>query len=263
MIVQFIEAFSILLREGLEALLVLSSIAVYLKRADIRDYHGRLATGIALAVGMSLAASWALHRFDSDIEETAFTGVVVLLAAIAMLYVSGWLYLRRDEGSWVGYLQRKTGASLHRHMSLGIVLVAFIAVLREGLETVLFLHALSRTADGWSIGMTAGLLAAAAILVVMALAISRAANSVPLRLVFLATSCVMFVMAMKFIGEAFELLQEAGVVSATVISGGDLLRMLGLNPTWEAVLVQAIFAAMAAGIIMGIDRQPYERRSPR
>ena len=237
MLSTFLQSASILIREGLEALLVIVALAVYLTKAGARDRLPALYAGGGLAVAASMVAAWIFERYYGGAHNDLLEGVVILGAAALMLYVSGWLFLRQDPRAWQNYLQHKADRALQQRTAVAVGALAFLAVFREGAETVLFVHALARTSGGWTVALFGGLAAAAGVLVLVFVAIRALALRLPLRMVFLITSGFLFIMAVKFVGEAIQEFQEQQVLPYSEI--GAWPTMLG-NPSVEAVAAQAI-----------------------
>jgi high-affinity iron transporter len=249
----FVQAAVILLREGLEALLVIAALAAYLGKVGARDRLPAFYAGAALAVLASLVAAWAFEAFNNGAHSDVLEGVIILLAAALMLYVSGWLLLRQDARAWQGYLRSKADNALAQRTGFAVAVLAFLAVFREGAETVLFVHALAKTSGGWSTELFGGLAVAAVGLVVLFFAINAVARRLPLRPLFLATSAFLFAIAIKFIGEAIQEFQEQQLIGYTEIRGGAWLSDVGLNPTVEAVSIQLAVIALAAVTFIAID----------
>jgi high-affinity iron transporter len=111
---------------------------------------------------------------------------------------------------------------------------------------VLFIHALAQSSGGWSAGQIAGLLIGAGMLIVLFFAINVLARRLPLRPLFIVTSGFLFVMALKFIGEAIQEFQEQQIVPFTEFHGTNWLSSIGLNPTPEAVSAQLFVIGLAA-----------------
>ncbi len=251
----FVQSAIILLREGLEALLVLAALAAYLDKAEARDRLPALYTGALLAIAASFVAAWAFATFNNGAHSDILEGFVILAAAALMLYVSGWLLLRQDPRAWQSYLKSKAAAALAQRTDLAVGALAFLAVFREGAETVLFVHALAKTSGGFSFELIAGLVAAALALVVLFFLINVVAQRVPLRPLFIVTSAFLFLMAIKFIGEAIQEFQEQQYVTYTEIRSGGWLEALGLNPTVEAVAAQVFVIVLAAFTFVVLDRR--------
>jgi high-affinity iron transporter len=138
----FMEAAVILLREGLEALLVIAALAAYLTKSGAQNRLPALYAGAAAAVAASLVAAWAFAVFNNGAHNDIMEAVVILIAAGLMLYVSGWLMVRQDPRAWQAYLHDRAGTALARRTGFAVSMLAFLAVFREGAETVLFVNAL-------------------------------------------------------------------------------------------------------------------------
>ena len=180
---------------------------------------------------------------------------IILCAAALMLYVSGWLMLRQDPRAWQGFLKFKADEALAKQTGIAVALLAFLAVFREGAELVLFVHALASTSGGWSAELLAGLLAGAAGLVVLFGVINFVARKLPLRPLFVATSAFLFFMAIKFIGQAIQELQEQQIVPYSELKRADWLGAVGFNPTLEAVSTQLVVVALAVLTFLILDRR--------
>lgn len=255
MLSAFMQAAAILLREGLEALLVIAALAAYLQKAGAGDKLVSLYAGAGGAVVASVIAAWLFEVFNNGVHNDLMEAGTILLAAALMLYVSGWLMLRQDPRAWQGFLKNKVDEALAKQTGLAVGILAFLAVFREGAETVLFVHALATTTDGWTVGLIGGLIAAAAGLVVLFFVINIVARRLPLRPLFIITSGFLFLMAIKFIGEAIQEFQEQQIVPYNEFSGGAWLSAIGLNPTLEAIAVQLVVIVLAVITFAVLDRR--------
>ena len=168
-----------------------------------------------------------------------------------MLYVSGWLMVKQDPRGWQDYLAHKADNALAQDTVWAVGALAFLAVFREGAETVLFINALATTEGGWSAGLFAGLGAATVGLVVLFYFINLIARKIPLRPLFIITSAFLFAMAIKFIGEAVQEFQEQAIIPVTELKGATWLGAIGLNPTLEALSVADPGDPVRAGDLFG------------
>jgi high-affinity iron transporter len=260
----FIEALSILVREGLEAILVLAALAAYLGRIGAEDRLKALWLGAAAALAASIVAAWVFEQFYNGMHSDIAEGVMIFAAAALMFYVSGWLFMKQDPQAWQAYLRRQTDRALAWQSRTVIAALAFFAVLREGGETVLFLHVLAKTNGGWTGSLLAGIAAAFVILAVLFLIIVNTTRRLPLRAVFMVTSLFLFVMGLKFLGEGLQEFQEQALVPYDVAPGSNALTALGLNPTWEALGAQAAVVLIALlGMAFALEASPWRgtRRS--
>ena len=236
----FIQAAVILLREGLEAMLVIAALAGYLTKAGGAHRVKALYGGALAAVGASIIAAWLFAVLNSGDHSDVLEGVIILFAAALMLYVSGWLMVKQDPRGWQEYLSQKADQALSQDTVWAVGALAFLAVFREGAETVLFINALATAEGGWSAGLFAGLLAATAGLAVLFYFINLIARKLPLRPLFIFTSAFLFVMAIKFIGEAVQEFQEQAIITVTQVKGSGFLSAIGLNPSVEALSIQGL-----------------------
>jgi high-affinity iron transporter len=260
---QALQSGTILLREGLEALLVIAALAAFLARAGVPERVKSLYLGAGLAIIASLGAAVMFELFFGGEHNDFVEAGVMLVAAVLMLYMSGWLYLKQDPKAWMGDLRRSAEKALDSGATLSLGAIAFLAVFREGGETVLFLHALAKAGGGWSFGLVAGLVIAALLLVAIFYAMQKLALMLPLRPVFLVTSAFLFIMGLRFVGGAIQELQEQTVVPYTAAPVPHWLEQLGVNPTWEAIGTQLVLAAIAVASTLVLRmRRPPQRTAP-
>jgi high-affinity iron transporter len=226
----FVEAAAILLREGLEAILVLAALAAYLSRVGAGDRLRALWWGAAVALLASIVAAWIFERFYNGVHSDIFEGVTILVAAALLFYVSGWLFLKQHPRAWQDYLKKQTDRALTARSGYVVASLAFLAVLREGGETVLFLHVLAKTSGGWTADLVSGIFAAFAGLALLFWVIVKSTRRLPLRAVFLVTSAFLFVMGLKFVGEGLQEFQEQAPVPYDTAPGADWLTAIGSIP---------------------------------
>ena len=241
----FIQSAVILLREGLEAMLVIAALAAYLTKAGGGHRVKSLYAGALAAIGVSIVAAWLFALLNSGQHSDLMEGIIILFAAALMLYVSGWLMVKQDPHGWKEYLAAKADNALAQDTAWAVAALAFLAVFREGAETVLFINALATTEGGWSIGLFGGLAAATLGLAVLFYFINLIAQKIPLRPLFIITSAFLFAMAIKFIGEAVQEFQEQSLLPFTQVAGADWLSAIGLNPTLEALSAQLLVIVSA------------------
>jgi high-affinity iron transporter len=251
----------ILLREGLEAMLVIAALAAFLHRAGATDKVKSVYAGAAIAIVASFGAAWIFEKYFAGQHNDFMEAGVMVIAALLMLYMSGWLFLRQDPKAWMAELRRSAERALGYGTAFGLGAIAFLAVFREGGETILMLHAAATQSGGWNVGLVSGLVVAAIALAVIYYVMQKSAGLLPLRPVFLVTSAFLFIMGLRFIGGAIQELQEQTVVTDTDLPMPEWLRQgldaLGFNTSWEAVSVQLVIAAIAvAGTLALRLRRP-------
>ncbi|MCF4124358.1 FTR1 family iron permease [Methylobacterium sp. SyP6R] len=241
----FVQAFTILFREGLEALLVVAALAAFLRRAGGADRIRPVYAGAGLAVLASFGMAWVFEAFfDGNHNDLIEAGVIVVAAGL-MFTMSGWLFLRQDPAAWKAEINRMAERAMSAGTVLSLAGIAFLAVFREGAETVLFLHALARTAGGFDGSLFGGLAVAAAALAVVFVAMQWLALRLPLRPVFLLTSAFLFVMGLRMVGAAIQEFQEQVLVPVHNDGVPDFVTDLGFNGSWEALSVQGAIVLCA------------------
>jgi high-affinity iron transporter len=248
----------ILLREGLEALLIVTALAAAMRRGGAQDKLRILYIGALAAIAASIVAAWIFQLFFDGAHDDRIEAAVLIVAAALMLYMSGWLFLRQDPAVWKAEIARLGGDALGAGTALSLASISFLAVFREGAETVLFLYALASTHGGWSIELLLGLLGAALCLVLIYGAMQWLAMKIPVRPLFILTSAFLFVMGLRFIAAAIQELQEQTIVPYDLSPAPDWLVSLAGNASWEALLAQAVVAvlAFASLFLVRTKRQP-------
>lgn len=248
----FVQAFLILLREGVEALLVVGALIAYVQRTGARGTLPALYFGIAAALMASAITAWAVRASVlglSGREMEAVEGVTMLIAAGVLLYVGNWLFSKRDAERWQAYIKTHVDKAVASGSGLAMGAAAFLAVYREGAETVLFYQALLAEQPNAGSGVVAGFGAAALALVALFYGMRVLGLRLPLKLFFTATAGLLMALAFIFVGKGIVELQVIRWVSATPVDGMGPLSWLGVFPTVESLAAQAVFLALVAGTL--------------
>ncbi|MDR1450061.1 MAG: FTR1 family iron permease [Propionibacteriaceae bacterium] len=252
-----VEALVIILREGFEAILVLGAIIAYLVKAGRQDKLWNVYAGALLALAASVALAFAINAVTalSGANQEVLEGATALIAVVMLVWVSNWILGKSDAGAWAHYIKAKTAASLSGGSVLPLVFAAFLAVFREGAETILLLQAVKTRAGADShmvwIGLGIGALALAAVY----LAIRRLSIKLPLRPFFLATSVILAILAVSFAGSGVSELQEADVISNTRLPWPPTVDLLGIYPSAQTLAAQGLtLAAMALLSLFALRR---------
>lgn len=253
-----INSAAIIIREGLEAVLIVGAILGYMAAsAASRRYIKWVYLGVLAAVALSLLTWWAsLHLITISVaNRELIEGVTSLIAVAVLFYVTNWLFHKVYVVDWLQYVKEQVGSALSGGSAWLLVGLGFTVVYREGFETVLFYQALLFDADGTAV--LTGFLVGAAIILAVAFAILRLSKRLPLKPFFTVTGLLLMVLAFNFTGSGIRELQEAGVVSATWLAWMPenllLMELLGIFPTLETSLAQIFFAA-ALIITFGYSR---------
>jgi high-affinity iron transporter len=245
----FFYSLGILVREGSEAMLVVVALLAAIREAGQERRARDIYAGALLAIGLSLVLAWAVNHLIADDTSDTLEGVFQLLAAATLFYVSSWLTARGQSDRWRTFLHDKVEASRDiAGPSIALGLTAFLAVMREGAETIVFFQALlggaTETAERHAV--MAGLLAGALALGVIFLVLRKAAFRIPLGSFFTATSVLLYGLAVIFVGQGISSFQESGVMRATFVDHMPTIQALGLFPTVQTLAAQAAMLGLAA-----------------
>jgi len=247
----FLSAFVILLREGLEAILVLAAILALLTRVGRRDALPYVHIGWVAALVLGgctwLIASYVMALSGATREVTE--GLTALVAAAVLLYVGFWMHSRAYANRWQTFLQGQLQEALSARTLWALALVSFLAVYREVFETVLFYQALWLQAAPAFVPVFGGLLTAAVVLVVLGWLILRGSVRLPFGPFFGATSVLLTLLAVIFVGKGIAALQEAGTLPADPVNFPGM-PALGVYPDLLGLVLQAILVLIIAGVFI-------------
>jgi high-affinity iron transporter len=245
----FLYSSGILLREGLEALLVIIALVASTREAGQESRARDVYAGGLLAIGVSIALAWAVNHLIGDNASDTLEGIFQLTAAATLFYVSSWLTSKSQAQQWNSFIQAQVDAAKRsKGPSIALGLTAFLAVMREGAETIVFFQALVAGATERAerhavfLGVVAGAIALAALFVCLRSLVSR----IPIGAFFSATSVLLYALAVIFVGQGIASFQESGVMSATFINHLPTLPMVGFFPTIQTIIAQAILILLAA-----------------
>ncbi|MCC7201919.1 MAG: FTR1 family iron permease [Nitrospirae bacterium] len=260
--VSFINSFVIILREGFEAILVISALTAYLAKTGQKDNIRTVYLGGAAALVASLLTAVLLQTVIkiSGAGKEAMEGVTMLFATAILFYVSYWLISKMEAARWQRYIQSKVSGSISRGNVIALGFAAFLAVYREGAETILFYQALysSTAASGAvTLGLAAGILPLIAIFFL----IKYGSVRIPVAPFFAVTSALLYYLAFSFAGKGVFELQAAEWISATHIKGFPTISPLGIFPSWEGIALQSILViALGAALLYTFVLRPDPER---
>lgn len=246
----FGQAFVVLLREGLEAILVVAAIIAYLVKSGHKDKIRHIYWGIAAGLVASglVALLFTLLFNGNGPQQEILEGVVALVAMLMLLYTSNWMLSKSSVESWNHYIQSRTVAAISQGSVISLALLSFLAVFREGAETVMFYQAIFAMAPGGTREIWAGFAAAAVVLVVVFVLIRFTSVKIPIRPFFIITSLLMAVMVVIFAGGGVHALVEGDLVPATYLPGVPTSDWIGLYPYMQTIGAQ-ILAALVVVVL--------------
>lgn len=241
----FVQAIIVAFREGLEAVLLLAALAAYATKSGFGNRIYQLAIGAAVGLGLSMAFALAISATAAVRRPEILEAVLVLGGSVLMLHMSGWMWVGRQKGPWHNLVLKLAGGAKSANANVALLPISLLITLREGLEVALFGRALMYGPGGAPGSVVAGLAIGVAALLIVYAVVRKLSLRLPLRLLFLVTSGCLFIIGLKLVGEGIGVLQEAHMLRATAIPDARWLLVLGINATWEAVLVQIMITALA------------------
>jgi len=241
-----VESFLLIVREGFEAILIVAAIMAVVLRSGSTEQRRSVRWGVGLALLASLATAglleWLLEGGAAQRE--ALEGGVMLVASAVLFYVSYWLLSKVEVEVWQRFLREKVERAAASGRSLALASVAFLAVYREGFETVLFYKALYVSGGaGGAAAITLGLASGAVVLLVVYVGIERFGIRIPLRPFFAVTGATLFFMSFVFAGSGVKELQEGALIPSTLVRGAPRSEFFGVYPTVQSLAVQGLIAA--------------------
>lgn len=244
----FLQSLLIILREGLEAILVIGAVVAFLIKTGHRERLRSIWIGVGLALGASAVTAVVMATVLRALPATreVIEGATMLVAVAVLFSVSYWLISKVEAARWQRFIKEKVDAALQHGGGTALALVAFLAVYREGAETALFYQALLHEGTGVVMPLLGGLIAGGAILAVIFTLFWKYGVRIPLRPFFAVTSVLLYYMAFVFMGKGIRELQEGGVVGITVLPGWPHVDAMGIFPSVETLLAQALLVVLFA-----------------
>lgn len=233
-------AMTILLREGIEAIVVVGALIAFLRRVDAAAgvrlvWHGvwmGLAASLFTAVAMDAALAGSMVRGE------ALEGGMLVVAALLLAYVSHWPVYLRDSEKWLYLLRQHARLGVLSRRAIPLVGASFLAVYREGAETAVFLHALTTRSEGGAVVI--GAAAGAAMLAALYLLFHHLPKRLPANAFLAVTTLPLYTLAVMFAGQGAGALQNAHLLSATSLEWLPSVPWLGLFPTVETIGIQLV-----------------------
>ncbi len=244
----FLQSFVILVREGLEAILVLGALMTFLAKTGAANRKRDIHVGVGAAVAASLLTAFVLETVFrlSPARREALEGLTMVAATGVLFYVSYWLLSKMEVAKWNRFVRGKVQDAVSSGSALALASAAFLAVYREGFETVLFYKALfvAGGSGGSTAAVLAGIALGAVVMVFVYVAINRFGVRLPLKPFFGVTSAFLYYMAFVFAGKGVAELQEGNLVPTTIVSWAPRIPALGIYPTVESLTAQAVLLVL-------------------
>ena len=252
----FLTAFGLLVREGLEAILVIAAIVAYLIKTGNKNMLKGVYLGSFAAVIASVILAWALETLmgeQSGVARELLEGWTMFLAVAVLFYVSNWMLSKADNIAWENYISGKVQQSIDSKSQWTLIFAAFIAVMREGAELILFYSAAFTGGMSNPAYIAYGIAAGVVVLVIVWVCFRYFSVRLPLRAFFMFTSVLLFLMYISFMGKGVVELTEADVITGrTVIPAmkGFSIEILSIYDRAETLIPQIMLVIAAVWIML-------------
>lgn len=245
----FLIAASILLREGLEAVLIIITILGLLRSLNAKKAMLWVHAGWVAAVGIGVASwfftGWLISFGSQNMEILEATGS--LLAVVILIYVGFWLHNKTEAKKWQHFVNDRITSLLDQKKMFGLALISFIVVFREAFESILFLSSLQLQVDDTSRpGIWMGAFTAILGVILIAVLLLRFSAHVPIRKLFQYSAIIILILAVVLAGQGVHALQEAGLISVTSFPVNFHSAVLGIFPTVETWTTQIVVIALCS-----------------
>ncbi|MBV8085094.1 MAG: FTR1 family iron permease [Chloroflexi bacterium] len=241
------DAAIILLREGFEALLVFAALLAFLKRSGNAAKQAWIwaggGAGLLLSIAIAVVVNIAFAKAGGSSREL-LEGVTGLVAAAMLIWMMFWLHGKANVKAWNKYISERSQRAIATNSLFSLAAIAFLAVLREGAETILFYVGIAPGIDTTQLLLGIGVGAAG--LLILAVLMLLVGVRIPIRPFFLVTSALVFFLAFKFAGTGVHSLQVAGALSAHTPGYLPTSEFFGVYPTWETAIMQLVILGVTA-----------------
>ncbi|MGE6516460.1 FTR1 family iron permease [Lysinibacillus sphaericus] len=236
----------ILLREGLEALLIILALVSFLNKSGQTAMRKWIYVGAFVGVLLSAVAAILMSTiFNSatvDANREMMEGYVGLLAAAMMIGVGIWLHSKASVTSWNRYISKQMGNAISSGSVFAMASVSFLSVFREGAETLVFYAGIAPKME--TSQFVLGIVVAIVILAIIAVVLFKASGKIAIHKFFAVATVLIYVLAFKIIGVSLHTLQLTNKISTTIVDGLPVVSFIGFYPTVETMIGQAILLVL-------------------
>ncbi len=232
----------ILLREGLEALLIVAALIAFLRKANARQYQKWIWIGALLGVALSACAALLINVMFTAATQGAnrevIEGITGILAVIMMIGVGIWLHQKSNIQAWNRFIEKQMGAALSTGSIISMSFISFLAIFREGAETIIFYMGMAPSINTGE--LAAGIGIAAAILTVFGFLLVKYSARIALGPFFKAATILIYFLAFKILGVSIHALQLTDHIRTTQVNSLPAINFIGFYPSLEVIIPQIL-----------------------
>ena len=236
----FWDAALILLREGVEALLIIMALLTVTRKAEQTKASKWIMSGSLLGIILSIALAFIFKAIFENLGSTRelTEGIVGICSVILIVIIGAWLHSKSSLESWEKFINKNMDKAMSTGSLLTFGLVAFLSVFREGAETIIFYLGIVGKISTWSLIL--GILVAVFILILIAVFFNQITKWIPIHRLFFIMSLFIFLLAFKILGVSVHTLQILNILPQHTINHLPFIDLIGLYPTYETVIPQLI-----------------------
>ena len=243
-----LDSMLILLREGVEALIIVLSLASALKAAKQKKgliwiYAGAL-VGIFSSILAAVILKYSFPALSSGTNREIIEGVVGIFAVIMMIGIGIWLHSKSSVKAWKKYMDTKLNLVLSTGSFISMFTLSFLAVFREGAETILFYAGIMPLIS--TSNLLIGIALAIVALIIIGIIMVKASGKLPISKVFLVLSWLIYILGFKMLGVSIHALQITDMLSNHIIDYLPTIEILGIYPSFEVIISQLIYIIVVA-----------------
>lgn len=252
----FWDAALILLREGLEALLIVATLLAFLRKTNHAEKQKWIWGGVAAGVGASalfaVLITYLFSKLTAAASREYIEGIVGIIAVVMMITVGMWLHNNTNIKKWNAYIQKNIGKAMATGSLVTFSVISFLAIFREGAETIIFYAGMAPNMELSQLLL--GISVAFVILVVIGFLMIRYSVTIPLRPFFIVATVLIYFLAFKILGMSIHSLQVAGVVPTHSLHDFPHIEWIGLFPSLETFIPQMVLFVMICGTTLWIKQ---------
>lgn len=252
-----IDASLILLREGLEALVIIialvSSMNAIGYKKGIKYVWGGAILGIFTSIVMSFILTNLFPSISSATNREILEGLVGIVAVFVMISVGLWLHSKSNIKSWNEYINKNIDKAINSGSFISIFSLSFLAVFREGAETILFYTGIIPFITMKN--LIFGLLLAFLVLIIVGLILIFATNKIKLHNLFFILTYLIYILSFKMLGVSIHMLQVIGYIPLTIINNFPTIEFLGIYANYQVIFSQVLLLLVLFGMNIFMKKQ--------
>lgn len=234
----FWDAALILLREGVEALLIIMALLTVTRKSEQTKASKWIVAGSVIGIVLSIALAFIFKAIFENLGSTRelTEGLVGIGSVILMIIVGIWLHSKSSLDSWQNFINKNMDKAMSTGSIVTFGLVAFLSVFREGAETIIFYLGIVGKISTWSLIL--GIIVASVILALIAIFFNQITKWIRIHRLFFIMSLFIFILAFKILGVSIHTLQILNIVPQHTINHLPFIDLIGFYPTYETLIPQ-------------------------